>query len=242
MEKVIEIKNLSKRFGNLQVLNNINLYLNKGENLVILGKSGIGKSVLLKCIVRLLEPDSGEIIVLGSNIYELNEIELNELRIKIGYLFQSSALYDSMTLKENLLFPLKRNFSNLTKEQMEERLENSLRDVDLLDAIDKLPAELSGGMRKRAGLARTLILKPEIILYDEPTTGLDPGTAHGIIELIIKIQKTYKTSSIIVTHDMKCAEATSTRMKILYNGEFIVEGNYNQLSKKRDKLIKEYFN
>ncbi|MBN2519499.1 MAG: ATP-binding cassette domain-containing protein, partial [Bacteroidales bacterium] len=205
LEKVVEIKNLNKKFGNLQVLKNINFHLNKGENLVILGKSGVGKSVLLKCIVRLLEPDSGEIIVLGKNIHKLTEIELNKLRIKVGYLFQGSALYDSMTLKENLLFPLKRNFNKLTREEMEGRIENSLRDVGLLDAVNKMPAELSGGMKKRAGLARTLILNPDIILYDEPTTGLDPGTSHGIIELILEIQQNYKTSSIIVTHDMKCA-------------------------------------
>ena len=242
MEKVIEIKHLYKKFGDRQILNDINLNLFRGENLVVLGRSGIGKSVLLKCIVKLMKPDAGEIYVFGKNTINLKDNELDRFRTKIGYLFQSGALYDSMTLRENVLFPLKRNVMNISKIEMEERIENTLRDVGLLDSINKMPAELSGGMKKRAGLARTLVLNPEIILYDEPTTGLDPGTASDISELILKIQKRYKTSSIIVTHDMKCAQATSTRMKILYNGEFITEGSYKELSKKTNKLIKEYFN
>jgi phospholipid/cholesterol/gamma-HCH transport system ATP-binding protein len=228
-EKVIEVEHLYKSFGGNIVLNDISLSLKKGENLVVLGKSGAGKSVLIRCIVRLNWPDSGLIKVFGKNILEVAEYELNKLRRKIGYLFQGGALYDSMTIKENLLFPLKRSMSDYTEGEYNDLVDEILDSVGLLDTMDKVPSELSGGMKKRAGLARTLVLKPEIILYDEPTSGLDPFTSEDISELIVRIKEKFNNSSVIVTHDMKCAKKTADRILVMEDGKFISEGNYSDL-------------
>jgi len=237
---VATIKNLKKSFGSNIVLNDIHLFLNKGENLVVLGKSGSGKSVLIKCMAGLLKPDKGDIEILNEKILTLNKIDLNILRKKIGFLFQSGALYDSMSVRENLEFPLRAE-KNISKDEIKERVLESLKNVGLEDAIDKLPAELSGGMRKRVGLARTLMLKPEIIFYDEPTTGLDPITAREISQLILSIQKKYNTASIIITHDIECTELTSNRIIILKDGMIAAEGIYSDLSKSNDKWILSFF-
>jgi len=237
---VAEIEHLKISFGDNHVLNDINLKLKKGENLVVLGKSGTGKSVLIKCLVGLLEPDEGKIILLGSAISDLNKEELNSLRKKVGFLFQSGALYDSMTVRENLQFPL-RDMKSLSKEEMEALVIEALRNVGLEDAIDKMPSELSGGMRKRVGLARTLILKPELILYDEPTTGLDPITSKEISHLILDVQKKYNAASIIITHDVECARTTSNRMVIIKNGVSITEGTFKELSESQDEWISSFF-
>jgi phospholipid/cholesterol/gamma-HCH transport system ATP-binding protein len=238
---VIKISDLYKNFDDKRVLRGVSLNLFRGETLSILGRSGQGKSVLIKCIVRLITPDEGSILVLDQDVLSLREDELNRLRGRVGYLFQEGALYDSMTLEENLLFPLDRNKHDLTAERKKELVENTLRSVDLLDDIDKMPAELSGGMRKRAGLARTLVLQPEIILYDEPTTGLDPYTAREINELIVRVQEIYNVTSIVVTHDMKCARRVSDRIVILHNGDFIARGKYEELENHEDEIVRNYF-
>lgn len=238
---MIEVKELYKSFGDLEVLKGVDLYLAEGENLGILGKSGVGKSVLTKCIVRLLEPDYGSIKVLGEDILAMNNSELNEIRKKIGYLFQGGALYDSMSVRENLEFPIRRTQMSKKKSEVDEMVERALNSVGLLDAIDKIPSELSGGMKKRIGLARALILKPKVILYDEPTTGLDSVTAGEISELIVQVQKEYQAASIIVTHDMKCAQIATNRIKILDDGKFIAEGTYDELSKSPDRKVKAFF-
>src|ERR1017187_3105436 len=232
-EVVVEIEHLKKSFGSNKVLTDINLKIGKGENLVVLGKSGSGKSVLIKCLVGLIEPDDGNVILLGKNIADLKIGELNLLRKKVGFLFQSAALYDSMTVRENLEFPL-RDLKSKSKEEIETLVTEVLKNVGLEDAIDKMPSELSGGMRKRVGLARTLILKPEIILYDEPTTGLDPITSKEISRLILDVQKKYNTASIIITHDVECARITANKMKILKDGTFIAEGTFQELSVSKD--------
>lgn len=238
---MIDVKNLWKSFGEKEVLKGVNLHLNKGENLGILGKSGTGKSVLAKCIVRLITPDEGEIKVLGQNILTMSTNDLNNMRKKIGYLFQGGALYDSMSVRENLEFPIRRTQMEKHKSEVSEMIETALNSVGLLDAINKMPSELSGGMKKRIGLARALILKPEVILYDEPTTGLDSVTSGEISELILKVQEEYNASSIIITHDMKCAKITTNKIKILQDGNFYAEGTYDELSKSQDKEIKAYF-
>jgi phospholipid/cholesterol/gamma-HCH transport system ATP-binding protein len=220
---------LYKSFLDKVILNGIDLKLHRGENLGIMGKSGIGKSVLAKCIVRLIEPDSGEINVLGKDVLACNDTELDDIRKKVGYLFQGGALYDSMSVRENLLFPIRRTQFVDKKHDSQELVERSLASVGLLDVIDKMPSELSGGMRKRVALARTLILRPEIILYDEPTTGLDAVTSGEISELIIKIREEYNTASIIITHDVKCAKIATDRISIMENGVFMVEGTYPTL-------------
>lgn len=238
---MIEVKELYKAFGEKEILKGINFHLIKGENLGIIGKSGVGKSVLTKCIVRLIEPDYGEIKVLGKDILKMSYNELNEIRKEIGYLFQGGALYDSMSVRENLEFPIRRTQIASQRDEVNERVEKALRSVGLIDAIDKMPAELSGGMKKRIGLARALILKPKVILYDEPTTGLDPVTSGEISELIVKVQEEYNASSIIITHDMKCAKIATNQIKILTDGHFLVEGTYNELSKSSDKEIRAFF-
>ncbi len=238
----IEINNLYKSFGDNEVLTDISLTLSMDENLVILGRSGTGKSVLIKCVVGLEKYDSGSIRVLGNEINSMDEFALNDLRKNIGFLFQGAALYDSMTVRENLLFPLERNAPDIKEKKADDLIEEVLDSVGLLDAIDKMPSELSGGMKKRAGLARTLVLKPKIILYDEPTTGLDPFTADGISDLIIAIKKRYKTSAIIVTHDMKCARITGDRMIILENGQILASGQYNDLKNIKNETIQGFFN
>jgi phospholipid/cholesterol/gamma-HCH transport system ATP-binding protein len=241
-EPVIEIHNLKKSFGEQQVLTDLSLKLFNGENLVVLGKSGSGKSVLIKCIVGLMHADSGTINVFDQDVNSLNSKELGEIRQKIGFLFQSGALYDSMTVKQNLEFPLRRIRKNLSEKQMADKISEVLENVGLADALNKMPSQLSGGMRKRISLARTIVVDPLIMLYDEPTTGLDPVTSDEISELINDVQKKYKTSSIIITHDIKCALATADRMIMLTNGEVYKEGKHNDFENSTDPLIKSFFN
>ncbi len=240
-EVIIKVEHLYKSFKSESVLSDINLELFHGENLVVLGKSGAGKSVLLKCITGLIPHDSGEIILFDHNIKDLNEDALNKLKKKIGYVFQGAALYDSMSVKENLLFHLDRAENDLSQKEKDGLIEEILKNVGLEDSIDKMPSELSGGMRKRAGLARALVLRPEIIMYDEPTTGLDPATSHEISKLILQIQQIFRTSSIIVTHDMHCARLTSNRIMILENTCFVAEGTYKSLKNDRTKSVQDYF-
>jgi phospholipid/cholesterol/gamma-HCH transport system ATP-binding protein len=240
-EVVIEIKNLKKSFGSKDVLKDITLDVHRGENVVVLGRSGQGKSVTIQCIVGMLTPDAGTLKVFGEDITNLGEKELKELRMKIGFLFQSGALYDSMTVRENLEFPLTRVLKITDQSELDKRVEEVLTSVGLADAADKMPSDLSGGMRKRAGLARTLIIKPEIMLYDEPTTGLDPITSREISELILDMQKKYKTTSIIITHDMECARITADRVVIMNEGEYIAEGSFEELLKSKNELAKSFF-
>lgn len=240
-EAIIEINNLQKSFGKQSVLKGVTLKLYNGENLVVLGKSGSGKSVLIKCIVRLLNADNGIINVLGEDVSKLGSEGLGKLRQKIGFLFQSGALYDSMTVKENLEFPLKRIRKNLSKKEMEEKIKEVLENVGLSDALNKMPSQLSGGMRKRISLARTIVVDPLIMLYDEPTTGLDPVTSDEISALINDVQKKYKTSSIIITHDMECVRATADRVIMLQDGEVYLEGKLDEFEKSDDMMIKSFF-
>ncbi len=238
---MIVVKDLYKSFGDKDILKGVGFHLKKGENLGILGKSGVGKSVLTKCIVRLIEPDYGSIYVFGRDILALSSSKLNVIRKDIGYLFQGGALYDSMSVRDNLEFPIRRLQMASHRDEVDERVAEALRSVGLLDAIDKMPSELSGGMKKRIGLARALILRPKVILYDEPTTGLDPVSSGEISELILKIQDEYKASSIIITHDMKCAKIATNSIKILMDGVFAAEGTYDELSNSSDKKIKDFF-
>lgn len=240
-DAVITIEHLQKSFGTHKVLNDVNLTVRKKENVVVLGKSGSGKSVLIKCIVGLIQPDSGKLNVFGKDISSLESDELNETRMKIGFLFQSGALYDAMSVKENLEFPLKRNKSGLTQKQISERVHEALENVGLIHALNKMPSELSGGMRKRIGLARTFILKPDIMLYDEPTTGLDPVTSKEISNLIIEMQRKYGISSIIITHDMPCAKMTGDRLVVLKEGRIQQEGSYSELENSDDSWVRDFF-
>jgi phospholipid/cholesterol/gamma-HCH transport system ATP-binding protein len=236
---MIKIENLHKRFGDLVVLDDVSFEVPEGQTFVILGRSGTGKSVLLKCIVRLLEPDSGKIFIDGKNILELSHKELNELRKEIGFLFQSAALYDSMSVRENLAFPLIRH-TDLSEEEIELRVKEMLRLVGLENAIDKMPSELSGGMRKRIGLARALILNPKIMLYDEPTTGLDPVTSKEIAKLILDMQRKFKMTNIVVTHDMVVALSTADKILLLDKGKFIFEGTPDELVNSEIEIAKEF--
>lgn len=238
---VAEIIHLGKSFGRNHVLKGIDFKIEKGENLVVLGKSGSGKSVLIKCLVGLIEPDAGEVFLFGQNIARLKEAELNIIRKKVGFLFQSGALYDSMSVRENIEFPL-RDLKSKPKEEIDALVIESLKNVGLEDAIDKMPSELSGGMRKRIGLARTLILKPEIILYDEPTTGLDPITSNEISQLILDVQKKYNTTSIIITHDIECARITANHMIIIKDGIVLAKGTFEEISESKDEWICSFFN
>jgi len=238
---VIEITNLRKSFGALEVLKNISLKLYEGENLVVLGKSGSGKSVLIKCMVRLLEADSGSIQILGEEVKTLKLNSLSTLRKKIGFLFQSGALYDSMTIRENLEFPLRRIKRKLTQKERDVVVAELLDNVGLGEVIDKMPSQLSGGMRKRVSLARTLVSDPLIMLYDEPTTGLDPVTSDEISALINQVQKKYKTSSIIITHDIECARATADRLIMLQDGEIYMEGSLEAFENSKDASIQSFF-
>jgi len=240
-EQVIEIKGLRKGFYNQEVLNNVSLKLFDGENLVVLGKSGSGKSVLIKCIVRLLIPEKGTINVLGEDVSGLSGKGLGELRKKIGFLFQSGALYDSMTVRQNMEFPLRRIKKDLTQTERDEKIKEVLENVGLSDAIDKMPSQLSGGMRKRISLARTIVVDPMIMLYDEPTTGLDPVTSDEISSLINDVRKKYKTSSLIITHDIECARATADRIIMLHDGEVYLEGDLEKFEHSTDILIKSFF-
>lgn len=238
---IIAIKNLHKTFGKNEVLKGINLTVNKGEDLVILGRSGSGKSVTIKCLVGLVEADRGEINVLGTEITKLKDNALNPIRMRIGFMFQNGALYDSMSVRQNLAFTLKHHTRDLSEEQIEKKIIEALNNVGLKEAIDIMPSELSGGMRKRVGLARTLIIEPEIILYDEPTSGLDTITSREISELIVSVQKKFKTTSIIITHDMACAKITANRIMIINNGLIHAEGTYAELEKSKDEWVRSFF-
>ena len=238
---MIEINNLRKGFGAQDVLTNVSLRLFPGENLVVLGKSGSGKSVLIKCIVRLLDPDAGTIEVLGTEVNSLDKKELGELRKKIGFLFQSGALYDSMSVRQNLEFPLRRIKKNMTRKEIDDKIHEALENVGLESALDKMPSQLSGRMRKRISLARTIVVDPQIMLYDEPTTGLDPVTSDEISALINAVKKKYKTSSIIITHDIECALATADRVIMLKDGEVYAEGEIDDFQNSTDPLIKSFF-
>lgn len=240
-EVVLSLKNISKSFGENHVLDHFTFDLMRGESVVVLGKSGSGKSVLIKCIIGLMKPDEGEIIVLGKNIPGLSIEELDKLRVKIGFLFQSNALYDSMTVRENLEFPLRRHRQNIEKKEVDELVMEALTNVGLAHTVEMMPSELSGGMRKRIALARTLILKPEIILYDEPTTGLDPITSKEIINLMMELQKKYNSSSLIISHDMKCVEDASDRIIMLIDGRCYATGTYDELKRMEDNKVKQFF-
>ncbi len=241
LQKVIAIKGLYKSFGNNHVLRGVDLDLYKGENVVVLGRSGTGKSVLIKIIAGLLKPDSGEVIVLGKEVSKLRDEALRELRLKLGFSFQNSALYDSMTVRENLEFPLVQNSKKLSRKEIDEAVETVLDAVGLSQTINQMPSELSGGQRKRIGIARTLILQPEIMLYDEPTAGLDPTTSFEINALINEVQQKYHTSSIIITHDLTCAKATGNRLAIMLEGQFVRQGSFEHVFATDDERIKSFF-
>jgi phospholipid/cholesterol/gamma-HCH transport system ATP-binding protein len=241
-ETVISIEGLHKSFEDLSVLNGIELHLHKRENLTVLGKSGSGKSVLLKIIVGLLKPDQGKVIVLGKQIDRLKTAELNALRLRIGFSFQSSALYDSMNVLQNLAFPLTMNVKGLSKQNVRDSVEEVLNAVALSEKIYQMPAELSGGQRKRIGIARALITKPEIMLYDEPTSGLDPITSVEIIELINQVQLRFNTSSIIITHDLTCAKNAGDRIAMLEEGKFLKIGSFDEVFASEDERIKGFYN
>jgi len=236
----IQIDHLKKSFDCIEVLKDINIKITKGENLVVIGKSGSGKSVLIKCLVGLLVADDGKMIVLGNDISELKNKGLNGIRKHIGFLFQSAALYDSMTVRENLEFPL-RDSREISKEEKNRLVKEALNNVGLDSIMDKMPSELSGGMRKRLGLARALILKPDIMLYDEPTTGLDPITAKEISELILDVQKKFNTTSLIITHDVACAKITANRIVVIKDGLITAEGTFSELEKSEDEWVRSFF-
>ncbi len=240
-ETVIHVDDVSKSFGDLHVLRNVDVKLYKGENLVVLGRSGTGKSVLIKLISGLLSPDTGNVRVLGEVVNDLNDRELRALRQRIGFSFQNSALYDSMTVRENLEFPLVRNKRNLSRSEINKEVEEVLEGVGLSQAINQMPSELSGGQRKRIGIARTLILRPDIMLYDEPTAGLDPITCLDINSLINEVQERYNTSSIIITHDLACAKMVGDRMVMLLDGKFERQGTFKEIFDTDDKRVKPFY-
>ena len=241
-EPVIFVKDLYKSFGELNVLKGVNLSVSKGENVAILGKSGSGKSVLIRILVGLLKPDMGEVVVLGQNVDALPEKELNALRLRIGFSFQSSALYDSMSIRQNLEFPLKMNIKGISKQEIDKSVMEVLEAVGLIEKIDQMPADLSGGQRKRIGIARTLILRPEIMLYDEPTSGLDPITASEINNLINLVQKQFNTTSIIITHDLTCARNTGDRVAMFVDGRFTKIGKFEDIFDEADELTQSFYN
>ena len=237
---MVEIKDLHKNFDGNVVLDGVSFNVAETENMVVFGRSGTGKSVLLKCMIRLMQPDSGDVIIQGRNIKELKVKELNELRKDIGFLFQGAALYDSMSVKENLEFPLIRNFK-LTQTEMDKRISKVLEAVSLKEAINKMPSELSGGMRKRIGLARSVITNPKLMLYDEPTTGLDPITSKEISSLIIDLEHAFKMTSVVVTHDLLCAKIIADRAIVLSGGKIVAEGDIENLVTSEDPLLKNFF-
>jgi phospholipid/cholesterol/gamma-HCH transport system ATP-binding protein len=238
---VISIHDVYKSFGENYVLKGVDFDLRQGENVVVLGRSGSGKSVLIRLIIGLLKPDRGEIKVFDKEIDKLNKKELSDLRLKIGFLFQHNALYDSMTIRENLEFPLRRNVKDISEDEVEERVKNVLEAVGLMKTINQLPSELSGGQQKRISIARTLIMKPEIMLYDEPTSGLDPLTSTEINDLINQVKEKYKTSSVIITHDLACAKTTGDRIFMLIDGKFIRQGNFEQVFDTSDERVKGFY-
>ena len=237
---MVKINDLCKSFDDLVVLNGVSLNVEVGQNMVVFGRSGTGKSVLLKCLMRLMLPDSGEIFITDKDVLNLNPKELNDLRKEIGFLFQGSALYDSMSVRENLEFPLVRNF-NLEQDEINDRVNRVLEAVDLSEAIDKMPSELSGGMRKRIGLARSIITKPKLMLYDEPTTGLDPITAKEISTLILDLQRAFEMTSIVVTHDVLCAKIIADCAIVLDGGHIVHEGTIKELLTAKDPFLKNFF-
>lgn len=239
-EVMVEIKDLHKAFDKNVVLDGVSFNVDEAENMVVFGRSGTGKSVLLKCMIRLMEPDSGNVFIKGLNVKKLKIRELNELRKDIGFLFQGAALYDSMSVRENLEFPLIRNFK-LTQAEMDKRVNKVLEAVSLEEAIDKMPSELSGGMRKRIGLARSVITNPKLMLYDEPTTGLDPITAKEISSLIIDLQHAFKMTSVVVTHDLLCAKIIADRAIVLNDAKIVAEGDIEDLVTSEDPLLKNFF-
>jgi phospholipid/cholesterol/gamma-HCH transport system ATP-binding protein len=240
-ETVISIKDLYKSFGDNHVLRGVNLKVHNKENVVVLGRSGTGKSVLIKIICGLLKPDSGSVKVLGKEVELLNDKELQELRLQIGFSFQNSALYDSMTVRENLDFPLARHSKHLTRKERSRQIESVLDDVGLLQTINQMPSELSGGQRKRIGIARTLILRPKIMLYDEPTSGLDPITSTEINNLINHVRHKFNTSSIIITHDLSCAKSTGDKVAMLFDGKFIKQGSFEEVFSSDDERIQNFY-
>lgn len=241
-DPVISIHGLRKSFGDLHVLRGIDLEVKQGENVVVLGRSGTGKSVLIKIMVGLLKPDAGEVIVLGQDVEKLRDKELDDFRQQVGFSFQSSALYDSMSIRENLEFPLVRNVRNLSREDINKAVEKALDDVGLSQTINQMPSELSGGQRKRIGIARTLILKPKIMLYDEPTAGLDPITCIEINNLINDVRKQLGATSIIITHDLTCAKATGDRVAMLLDGKFERVGTFDEVFADPDERVKQFYN
>jgi phospholipid/cholesterol/gamma-HCH transport system ATP-binding protein len=241
-ESVISIRGLYKSFDDLHVLKGVDLNIFKGETVAVLGKSGSGKSVLIKIMVGLLKPDKGEVMVLGKNVAELDGAELDRLRLRIGFSFQSSALYDSMNIYQNLAFPLTMNFKHLDKKEIDDAVMEALEAVGLQDKVNQMPSDLSGGQRKRTGIARTLILKPEIMLYDEPTAGLDPVTSSEINALINEVQKRYNTSSVIITHDLTCAKVTGNRIAMLLEGRFLKIGKFEEVFDNSDEQVNSFFN
>ncbi len=238
---VISIKHLYKSFGELHILKNVSLEVMKGENMVVLGRSGTGKSVLIKIIAGLLLPDKGHVQVLGKNVDQLKGKELDELRLRIGFSFQNSALYDSMSVRKNLEFPLKMNKKHLKQSEINDAVEEVLNAVGLIDKLENMPGDLSGGQRKRIGIARTLILKPEIMLYDEPTSGLDPITSEEINELIVEVREKYNTSSIVITHDLTCAKTTGDRVAMLLDGHFAEVGTFKEVFASDNAQVKQFF-
>lgn len=238
---VISIKDLYKAFGENEVLRGLDLEVHNNENVAVLGRSGTGKSVLIKIVCGLLKPDSGEVNVLGQEVELLNAKQLQELRLQIGFSFQSSALYDSMTVRENLAFPLVRHAKHLTRKEAKEQIERVLDEVGLLQTINQMPSELSGGQRKRIGIARTLILRPKIMLYDEPTSGLDPITSIEINNLINQVKHKFNTTSIIITHDLTCAKTTGDKVAMLYEGKFIKKGTFDEVFASDDERIQNFY-
>lgn len=241
-KNVIEIQNLQKSFGSNHVIRGFNLKVKERESVAVLGQSGSGKSVLIKCVIGLIEADAGSIKVLGKDIKQLNQVELDLLRTDMGFLFQSNALYDSMTVRENLEFPLRRLKRDKNKAEIDAAVQEALEDVGLIHTLDLMPSELSGGMRKRVSIARTLIVRPKIILYDEPTTGLDPITSREINMLMNKVHEKYQTASIIISHDLECIQLTAQRVVILKDGINYMEGSYEELKNSKDKWVKAFFN